>query len=450
MRENGMPKRKKNIFGSKHTGYVTGEGVASTIAPSSEDIGTVGEPVPKAKDPDLPESPEEARVRELQDEIRAEAARIEAEKQASGEMEPVPQEGKSASWTGEDSRAASGTWAARRDSSHSRKGESNSIRGFRPVESKLQFEGRYAHIGEAPQSRTEQRKDDRGRRSQRSLEREPSEEIAGEVTVFPRMPQEASEYDDLVNWKARLAREAPLYSRAFSLCNAHTMLELGSGCGQRSVMFAEWGLDVIAVDSDRANVEKARLLAERHRPAIEEPGGVVRFATLDFESVSDILGGKEVDAIVCVGDMLSQVTSLDQLRSLLQELSNMLVPSGVLVLDLVNNTHYIQQKIRSTTPEVFDTVDGTRIFFDVMDYPAGSSVFTSDRISLTRDESGAWSTRSSRTQHLFISSAGITHELFDVGFDIQEIAGDYTGRALRQYDDERIVVIARRKRHRTV
>lgn len=443
-------KKQKRIFGSKHTGYVTGEGVACTAAPESEDIGTVGKPVPKSSLPDKQETPEDVRVRELKDEVHAEAACIEAEKQR--------EEVALAQAPAQDQHALDDMHSDNEGKSRADKSTINHSRGASKKNAQMtRFEGRYAHLGEASSNwgdklRKENRNSDgpRSLEHDRSLERDPYEEIAGEVTVYAREPQEATEYDDLINWKALLARESPLYSRAFSFCNAKNVLELGSGCGQRSVMFAEWGFDVIGVDESRVNVDKSRQLAERHHLNIGESGGVVRFATNDFESISDILGGEQVDAIVCANDVLSSVESLDQLRRLLHEVSEMLVPSGVIVLELVNNTHYIQQKIRSTVPEVFDTQEGTKVFFRVMDYPAGSTTFSSDTIALSRGVTGEWSAQSSRKRHLFISSAGIAHELFDAGFDIQEISGDYSGRELQQYSDERIVIIASRKRHRTI
>ena len=445
-----MPKKKKWIFGGTHTGYVSSDSLLNAVSLEEEEVGSVGEPTPKPKPAEPQETPEEARVRELKDEVQEEMARREAERRMAAaemfEQQPPDVEGKSL-WETKLEAAGSGRGSASgggraSDSAGSADGSTGS---FRAVDPNAAYRGRYAQIGTLPQAQPAETK--REAPARRSAPREYSPH---DVTVRQREPVAATEYDDLVNWKARLAHMAPLFSRAFSLCSAHTVLEAGSGGGQRTVMFAEWGLDAIGVEADPAKVEKSRQLAERHHLSIAESGGHARFSTLDFESFSDVVGGNGVDAIVCADDILSTCRDIEQLRALLAEFADLLVPGGVIVLDLLNNTHYIQQKIRSTTPEVYDTVEGTKVFFRVMDYPAGSEFFSHDASVLTRDEQGVWSVQSSRSRHLFISSAGITRELFNAGFDIQEISGDYTGSELQQYRDEHIVVIARRKRHRTI
>lgn len=433
-----MPRRKKRIFSSKHTGYVTGEGMASTIVPKSQDIGTVGEPVPKAKTEDQ-ESPEEERLRELQNEVQAEAARLEAERQvAAMQAEIQAREAESVIRRPQPEKPSSDSTASRRN---------------RPRQTVSGVQGRYAHIGEVQSSYNDLKRAAASHKEQRrATEREvgPAEGSPNDVRVVAREPSALSEHDDLINWKSRLAREAPLYSRAFSLCNARRVLELGSGTGQRSVMFAEWGLDVTGIDPEKRNVERARALVEQHHPSIQEAKGVARFAVAYIDDFTNAIGRQSMDAVVLAGDILARLDDLDQLRRVFRMCFDIVEPGGVLVVDLVNNTHYIQNKIRSTVPEVYDTVEGTKVFFDVMDYPAGSTNFNVDSITLTRDLAGEWSVQSTRTQHLFISSAGIAHELFDAGFDVQEISGDYTGKELQRYEDSRIIVVARRKRHRTI
>ncbi|MGN0034696.1 MAG: class I SAM-dependent methyltransferase [Coriobacteriales bacterium] len=433
-----MAKKKKRIFSSRHSGYVTPEGMASTIVSSSEDIGTVGEPVPKHK-AEGENSPEDERVRELQNEVQAEAARLEAERRAAAQLaELKAREAESVIRRPQSDGSSHDSQQAARHAQHRTRASSG-------------VQGRYAHIGEVQSSFGESRYAGDSRRDQRGAgEREQAFADITDVRLVAREPQASTEREELVNWKARLARESPLYSRAFSLCNARSVLELGSGNGQRSVMFAEWGLDVTGADYDQRNVEKARALSEQHRPAIVEAGGKVRFAQASIDNATDVAAHMTVDAVVCVGDVLSRVSDLEQLRRVLRMCFDVLEPGGVLVIDVVNNTHYIQSKIRSTKPEVYETVEGTKVFLDVMDYPAGSTMFNVDALTLTRDSAGEWSMQSQRSQHLYISSAGITHELFDAGFDVQEISGDYTGSELRRDKDLRIVVVARRKRHRTV
>lgn len=317
--------------------------------------------------------------------------------------------------------------------------------GFKPVDSIPQYEGRFAHIGEDPHARIRRGNPAAGNPS-RSVGATRDERL-GRVTVHARSLLSATEHNELINWKARLARETPLYRRAFAMGDIKKVADIGCGSGQQAIMFAEWGLDVIGVESDEKLLRRAQSLARDHDQEISSARGSIRFKRAGIERLDETLGDEKVNAIVCVGDMLPRAASLSAIRRTLEGFARALAPSGILVLEFVNHTAFTQKKIRATRPEVYDTVAGTKVFLEVMDYPAGSSVVDTDFVALTRGEDGKWSVESTRRQNIFVSPTGITRELYDVGFDVVELAGDFDGNELSIYNDDTIVIIARRKRH---
>lgn len=268
------------------------------------------------------------------------------------------------------------------------------------------------------------------------------------VCVHPRELLTAAMYDDLINWSSRLARETPLFHRAFSTGNVASVCDVGCGSGRHSVLFAEWGLRVIGVEENAGMLKRARALAEESQESIQKANGEVSFTKGQLGKISQAVGPEKIESIVCVGDVLPRVKSLTALREALNDFAEALLPFGILVLEFTNHTRYLQRRERTTSPVVFDTTEGTKAFFSVIDYPAGSTVINADMLSLTCNNEGKWRVRSERIQNLFISPEGIERELLDAGFDVLEIAGDFNGKSLSPLEDESIIVVARRKRHR--
>jgi len=268
------------------------------------------------------------------------------------------------------------------------------------------------------------------------------------VDVRPRELLSASMYDDLINWSSRLARETPLFNRAFGAGNCASVCDVGCGSGRHCVMFAQWGMKVLGIDSSPSMLKRAQKSVDEVAADIEEANGSVSFKRAHLGGVAEAVGPERTEAIVCVGDVLPHVESLTALKETLNDFADALLPSGILVLEFTNHTHYVQNRIRTTTPVVFDTVEGTRVFLSVLDYPAGSVMVDTEMLSLTHGKEGKWKARSEHVMNFFISPDGIERELLEAGFDIIEMSGDFNGKPLAPLQDESIVIIARRKRHR--
>lgn len=282
----------------------------------------------------------------------------------------------------------------------------------------------------------------------------PSEDLRDvtedEVNVHARELLASATYDELINWGTRLARETPLFYRAFSIGDVSTVCDVGCGSGRHSIMFAEWGNKVIGIDESGAILKRARALAAESNDKIIQANGEVRFEKGGLCGVADAVGPQRVEAVVCVGDILPRVGSMDQLRDALDDFADALLPSGILVLEFSNHARYVRQNKRTTEPVVFDTTDGTKVFMSVIDYDQENELVLADMLTLTCGKDGRWHVRCERVKYLFISPDTIERELREAGFDVIELAGDFNGKPLSPTQDESIVVVARRKRHRPV
>ena len=299
------------------------------------------------------------------------------------------------------------------------------------------YEGRFAHIGET-----------RSVREQSAGVTQELPPIEEEVKVHGRQLSTATAYDELINWSSRLTKEIPLFQRALSLANAKSIVEVGCGSGRHSIMFGEWGYQVLGIDSNPQSIARANARLEEAEPQLAESRGEVSFAQGEFGEVAKLVGPEKTEIIFCLGDTLPRVGSLTALREALADFANALRSNGVLVLEFTNHIHFSQQRIRYSTPAVFDTVEGTKVFLRLMEFPAANTIVDVDFITLTKGDDGDWKVQSEKSQEVFISPTGIARELLDAGFDVMETAGDYNGRELNQYEDERITVITRRRRYR--
>ena len=271
-----------------------------------------------------------------------------------------------------------------------------------------------------------------------------------EVSVHPRELLSSATYDDLINWGTRLARETPLFYRAFSIGDVSSVCDVGCGSGRHAVMFAEWGMKVIAIDESRAMLNRVEALAKESKEKIDQANGELRCEKGGLGGVAKVVGPERVEAIVCVGDVLPRVGSSEELRSALDDFADALLPSGILVLEFSNHMRYVRQNKRTTEPVVFDTAEGTKVFMSVTSYQSESDTVKCDMLTLTCGSDDRWHVRCERLTNLFISPDTIERELLDAGFDILETAGDFTGKPLSPTEDESIVIVARRKRHRPV
>lgn len=269
---------------------------------------------------------------------------------------------------------------------------------------------------------------------------------------------EEREYDELVNWDARLTREGPFFEGLFAQYDVRSVADVGAGSARHAIMYRSWGLDVVAIDPSEDMLELARENAERL-------GSDVRIVEGGFGDVARIVGSP-VDAVTCTGNALPHVRTMRALHDALRDFASALKPGGLLVLHYLNHHRLVTQKIRTMTPVFRETASGDKFFLRLLDYTAGGDGVLFDFVTLVRDASvregehtieswpqtldddptGGWTHRSRRSLHLALPHDMIARELERAGFEEVRVFGDHSGTPLDPESDESMIVVATRWR----
>lgn len=263
--------------------------------------------------------------------------------------------------------------------------------------------------------------------------------MTGENPVAP-----ASDYDEFVNWDKRLGNEGPFFRELFEREGVGRVVDVGAGSARHAIMFATWGLEVIAVDPDDSMLAQARANAERFAGEIEAAGGSLRIVQGGFGELHR-LGVKPADAVTCTGNALPHVEGRDGLTETLADFASVLVPGGVLVLHLLNHERLLASRSRVVAPKIVDTANGsTKVFVRVVDYPDGEEYLDFDFVTLERDASGVWALTNRRSAHTAIPISVLESELTCAGFGRIEAFGGHDRHELTG-SDESVIVVARRQ-----
>lgn len=257
-------------------------------------------------------------------------------------------------------------------------------------------------------------------------------------------PAPAADYDEFVNWEKRLAREAPLFERVFARVGARRVVDVGAGSARHAIMFATWGLDVVAVDPDDSMLAQAEANLSRAAAQIESAGGSMRLARGGFGELES-LGLGPADALTCTGNALPHVDGLTGLREALADFAAVVRPDGALVLHLLNHARLLASKQRAIPPVLRETDEGEKVFLRVIDYPEGGEYLDFDFLTLRRAADGEWTLTHRRSPHTALPVGLLDVELRAAGFDGIRALGGHDERPLDVDGDESVIVEARRR-----
>ncbi len=143
------------------------------------------------------------------------------------------------------------------------------------------------------------------------------------------------DYRRLIAWDERLKREWPLFDELLRSAPSKKVIDLGSGTGDHTRLFASEGYDVIGVDASEGMLEKARAAA----PDIPYVQG-------DMRDIDTVVHG-EFGAAICVGNALPHLTGEHDVERLARGLRKVLLPDGPFLLQMINYDRIEQKKERA-------------------------------------------------------------------------------------------------------
>ncbi|MEX2116907.1 MAG: class I SAM-dependent methyltransferase [Bacteroidota bacterium] len=176
----------------------------------------------------------------------------------------------------------------------------------------------------------------------------------------------SEDYDLMTQFSERFPRERPHFQELLERFHVRRALDAGSGTGFHSILLAQLGVQVTAVD-----ISPKMITALRGH--VQQYGLEVKSFVSGFREIPEIVGGT-FDAVFCMGNSLAHATSREELVSWLCAFGDVLLSDGVLILQNLNYDHILAQRRKiQSTKEVgsksftrFYDYEGERVIFNIL------------------------------------------------------------------------------------
>lgn len=138
----------------------------------------------------------------------------------------------------------------------------------------------------------------------------------------------APEYDLMTGFEQRFVTERPFFRLLVERYGIRRALDAGCGTGFHSLLLAQLGVEITAVDVSQKMLETA----SRHA---KELGLSIKTLCAPFGSLTRYLN-ETYDAVFCLGNTLAHLAGEEQMTRALSDFHSLLEPGGVVVLQVVN------------------------------------------------------------------------------------------------------------------
>lgn len=240
------------------------------------------------------------------------------------------------------------------------------------------------------------------------------------------------QYDEMISWDARYAREAGFFQELFTKEGVRRVLDAACGTGMHARWFAQWGLEVVAADPSPA------MLATAARNTSGLPVSLIQAA---FGSLHSAAGGG-FDAIVCLGNSLPHAVSDNELRTALADFREALRTGGILVVHNHNYDRILRRRERFMPLASRRTPAGQKLFLRFFDFPSQPGPLRFNVVILTEGPDG-WSMDVSTALHRPLLRSEMESALTAARFSDIAFYGAFTGEAFSEEESDNLIVVAR-------
>lgn len=200
--------------------------------------------------------------------------------------------------------------------------------------------------------------------------------------------------------------ESELASLGLDKSQGGRAVDLGAGFGMHAIPLAKRGFDVVAIDTCK------ELLEEIGRYDDKLPIKTVKDKLESFRSYID----DSADLILCMGDTLTHLSELDDVRKLISEVCSALKGGGVFVIALRDYSTALEGSDRFIPVRS----DGQRIFTCFLEFN-DSHVTVNDL--LYENHSGEWKLTASSYRKVRIPIDWLDEQLTAAGFRVRRESG---------------------------
>ncbi len=241
------------------------------------------------------------------------------------------------------------------------------------------------------------------------------------------------DYDLMVSWEERLAREGAFFRRLFGENGARVVLDAACGTGMHAIEFARGGRQCTGADLSPVMVQKAR---ENARGA----GVPARFEVAGFGELVQVIGGS-FDAVTCLGNSLPHLLDDASLRACLSDFAGILRPGGVLVIQNRNYDRLLRDRQRFMPLASRTGGEGETLFLRITDFapsaatvpggipaatvPGGSDDLIVFTLVVLKKREGAWSQTVQSTPLRALRRRTLEDALAQAGFSSVRVYGSY-------------------------
>ena len=138
----------------------------------------------------------------------------------------------------------------------------------------------------------------------------------------------AEDYDAMTGFQKRFIHEKPFFRLLVDQHSIQTAVDAGCGTGFHALLLAQLGVEVTAVDISREMLHRLQMHAREMHLKVHVVKSI-------FQHLTDAIR-KTHDAVFCMGNSLVHILSRDDLRQTLMSFSRLLIPHGLLFIQILN------------------------------------------------------------------------------------------------------------------
>jgi SAM-dependent methyltransferase len=188
-------------------------------------------------------------------------------------------------------------------------------------------------------------------------------EPAGLLEIARFYDDLAPEYDAMTGFERRFAQEKPFFRLLIENNGIRTAVDAGSGTGFHSLLLAQLGVSVTAVDVSGEMLARLRLHAQ-------EMGLTVNAVQSTFQALAGRLPSG-IDAVFSLGNSMAHLLTPEELAGSIRSFAAVLKPGGIFFAQLLNYDRILRNRERIQSVKE----DGGSVFVRFYDFAEQLLVF---------------------------------------------------------------------------